>query len=387
MDGDPRLRKQFTRDFRVHRSCLLIWLHYLQRHHPGYRDIVVSESRLQRLPRDGSIVDFIASQMADIPDGEIPQGPVEEGVEEDPSDADASAIPNLQVTETELNALQSRILNDTSDPEFVTDLEQMPRSAQSKHQMPLPSIRRTPINEFNHSQPLLSLAFPTLYPDGKADFVEPRLRTITYQDYLALAMRWRDGRFARHRTWPFVALNTLLRAQVRKRSNYFVKQHEDRHQALTRADLEEAMAKPDEPEAQALIQSITRQATVIRGTRPYWYKKRKKLEAYAYNLGRSGLFITVSAADYHWESLYRHTPRFDEWQASPEEVRMALSRRLLQDNAHIAAYHFHKRYTLFKSIVMKQKFNLIDFGGATSGKAGGPVVTVQGHELGRLRLG
>ncbi|KAM4054864.1 PIF1-like helicase [Hirsutella rhossiliensis] len=99
--------------------------------------------------------------------------------------------------------------------------------------MPLPSIRRTPIDEFNRSQPLLTLAFPTLYPDGKADFVEPRLRSITYQDYLGHAMRWHDGRFARHKTWPFVALNTLL---------------------------QEAMAEPDEPEAQDLIQSITRQA-------------------------------------------------------------------------------------------------------------------------------
>lgn len=179
MDGDSRLRQQFARDFRVRRSCLLEWLHYLQRHHPGYRDIVVSENCLQRLP-DGSIVDFIASQVADMRDGEIPQGPVEEDVEEAPSHAD-TAIPNLQVTETELNALQSRILDDTPDRGFVTNLEQMPRSTQSQHQMPLPSIRRTPINEFNHSQLLLSLVFPTLYPDGKAGFVEPRLRTITYQ--------------------------------------------------------------------------------------------------------------------------------------------------------------------------------------------------------------
>ena len=48
----------------------------------------------------------------------------------------------------------------------------MPRSAQAQHQMPLPSIRRTPLNEFNCSQPLLTLAFPT-HPDGKANFVEP----------------------------------------------------------------------------------------------------------------------------------------------------------------------------------------------------------------------
>ncbi|KID95690.1 ATP-dependent DNA helicase PIF1, partial [Metarhizium majus ARSEF 297] len=210
MDGDPRLQQQFVRNFRVRRSCLLIWLRYLQHHHQGYREIVVHEDLLQRLPVDGSIVDSITTQVADKPDSEAPQGPVEEAAEEDPSDADASAIPNLQFTETELNALQSRILNDTPDRELATDLEQMPRSAQNQHQMPFPSIRRTPINEFNHSQPLLSLAFPTLY----ADFVEPRLRTITYQDYLAHAMRWRDGRFARHKTWPFVAFNALLRAQL-----------------------------------------------------------------------------------------------------------------------------------------------------------------------------
>ncbi|KAJ3455383.1 hypothetical protein MRS44_013983 [Fusarium solani] len=347
MEGDPHFQQQFARDFRVRRSCLLTWLHYLQRHHPGYRDVIVSQDRLQRLPLDGSIVASIASQVADIPDGELPQGPVEEALEEDPSDADASAIQNLQITDTELNALQSRFLHGTPDPECMADLEHMPPSAQAQHQMPLPSIRRTPMNEFNRSQPLLSLAFPTLYPDGKADFVEPRLRSITYQDYLAHAMRWQDGRFARHKTWPFVALNTLLRAQVRKRSNYLVKQHEGRRQPLTRADIEEAMAKPDEPEAQALIQSITRQAAVIRGTRPYW----------------PGLFVTASAADYHWESLYRHMPRFQEWKAAPEAARMALSRKLLRDNAHIAAYHFHKRYTLFRTIVLKQKFNLTDFWG------------------------
>ncbi|KJZ69477.1 hypothetical protein HIM_11139 [Hirsutella minnesotensis 3608] len=368
MEEGPRFQQQFARDFRVRRSCLLTWLYYLQRHHPGYRDVVVRQDRLQRLPLDGSIVASIASQVADIPDGEVPQGPVEEGVEEDPSDADASAIPNLQVTDTELNALQSRLLNGAPDPERMADLEHMPPehmppSAQAQHQIALPSIRRTPLDEFNRSQPLLTLAFPTLYPDGEADFVEPRLRSITYQDYLAHAMRWQDGRFARHKTWPFVALNTLLRAQVRKRSEYFVRQHEGRRQPLTRADLEEAMAMPDEPEAQALIQSITRQAAVVRGTRPYWYKQRKELEAYAYNLGRPGLFVTVSAADYHWESLYRHMPRFQEWKAAPEAARMALSRELLRDNAHIAAYHFHKRYTLLRTIVLKQKFNLTDFWG------------------------
>ncbi|KJZ69912.1 hypothetical protein HIM_10697 [Hirsutella minnesotensis 3608] len=105
MEGDPRFQQQFARDFRRRRSCLLTWLHYLQRHHPGYRDIVVSQDRLKQISLDGSPVASITSQVADVPDGEVPQGPVEKDVEEDPSDADASAIPNLQVTDTELNAL------------------------------------------------------------------------------------------------------------------------------------------------------------------------------------------------------------------------------------------------------------------------------------------
>ncbi|KAK9444603.1 hypothetical protein VB005_01666 [Metarhizium brunneum] len=162
MDGDPRLQKQFARDFRVRRSCLLIWLQYLQQHHQGYREVVVREDLLQRLPVDGSIADSIASQVADIPDCEAPQGPVEEAAEEeeDPSDADASAIPNLQITETELNALQSRLFNGTPDYKGVTVLEDMSRGAQAQHQMLLPSIRRTPINEFNYSQPLSCCSTP-----------------------------------------------------------------------------------------------------------------------------------------------------------------------------------------------------------------------------------
>ncbi|KAK9444148.1 ATP-dependent DNA helicase PIF1 [Metarhizium brunneum] len=111
VDTDPRFQQQFARDFRVRRSRLLTWLHYLKHLHPGYHDMVVSENRPRRLPVDGSIIDSIASQVADIPDSEAPQGPVveaaeeEEEEEEDLSDADASAIPNLQVTETELNAM------------------------------------------------------------------------------------------------------------------------------------------------------------------------------------------------------------------------------------------------------------------------------------------
>jgi hypothetical protein len=40
---------------------------------------------------------------------------------------------------------------------------------------------------------------------------------------------------------------------------------------------------------------------------------------------------------------------------------MAISRRLLRENPHIAAWHFHSRNMLFRDIVLKKKFNMVDF--------------------------
>jgi hypothetical protein len=54
-------------------------------------------------------------------------------------------------------------------------------------------------------------------------------------------------------------------------------------------------------------------------------------------------------------------PEYDRWQTADEPARMALSRRLLRENPHIAAWHFHSRTRLFRDIVLKEKFNMEDF--------------------------
>ena len=53
-------------------------------------------------------------------------------------------------------------------------------------------------------------------------------------------------------------------------------------------------------------------------------------------------------------------PRYEEWLAVSEPKRMALSRHLLRQNPHSAAFHFHRRYSYFRDIVMK-KFNVTDY--------------------------
>ena len=134
-----------------------------------------------------------------------------------------------------------------------------------------------------------------------------------------------------------------------------------RGQPLTRDELIEALQNPESPEAKELLFSISRFASTLKGTRPYWFQRRKELDAYAYNLDCSGGFATFSPADYHWRSLYCHMPQFEEWQTASEPQWLALSRRLLRDNPHIAAWHFYRRFTLFRDIVLKKKFNVNDY--------------------------
>ncbi|KAI8416761.1 hypothetical protein FOFC_03074 [Fusarium oxysporum] len=346
------LNRQFRRQFRVRRRCLQEWLNFLSNNHPGYRGITVCQKRMSVLPEDGDVLDQVATAAVTDPLsanlGNIENDDVE------PDEVDQSAVPDLLPEDTEMEALRSHVLGEERG-------EHLPVRPSTQHQLEMPDIRRTPINEFNHSQALLSLAFPTLFPRGQADFVEPRLRPIKYADYIQHALRWHDGRFARHPTFRFVVFNTLMRAQARAKSSYFVKEYQQRQGLITRDDLLEAFQNPESAEAQQLLNSINRQTAQLRGTRPYWYRKRRELESYAYNLDCPGAFITFSPADLHWRSLYQHLPQFQDWQELPEQQRMGMSSKLLRDNPHIAAWHFYRRFGLFRDIVLKQKFNVTDY--------------------------
>ncbi|KJZ68728.1 hypothetical protein HIM_11880 [Hirsutella minnesotensis 3608] len=253
------LSRQFIRQFRVRRQAVMVWLDYLRHHHSGYRCIVIDKERLSQLPEDGNVLDTVPQSQVEAAD----VGP-EEDQEAEPDLEDAAAVPDLLAKDTELDALRS-ILAGESEADTGQPLA-TGSPGQAQHELQLPNIRHTPINEFNRSHALLSLAFPCLFPDGRADFVEPRLRSIEYKEYMEHAMRWHDGRFARHPTFRFVAFNTLMRSQARARSKFFVKQHDGSREPLTREQLIEALEHSEDPEAQALINSITRHAVSIRGT-------------------------------------------------------------------------------------------------------------------------
>jgi Helitron helicase-like domain at N-terminus/Domain of unknown function (DUF6570)/PIF1-like helicase/DNA helicase Pif1, 2B domain len=345
---NPQHEAQFRRRFRVRRAAVSCWLSFLRRHHPGYRHFEWNDAALAQLPEDGSVLEQLQIVEQETAQGDgIANGPVDEDGDEDPDVVEESAVPNIAPVDTELERWQADLAPARNSPMMPL----APHNPQDAHQLPLPTLRATPINEFDRS--------PTLFPRGEADFNLPRERSVDFGDWVQHAMRWHDGRFARHPTFRFVAFNMLMRYAVTARSQFFVK-----HSSAgvpSREDLLAAIASPDSPESQALIRVITRAAAKILGTRPFWQQKRWECEAFARCLYCPSMFYTGSPADLHWHSLYQHMPRFLEWLALPEIQRMRLSRELLKDNPHIAAWHFHTRHRLLRDIVLKRKFGLRDF--------------------------
>lgn len=348
--NQPHVVRQFKRNFYVNQNNIRIWLEFLKENHPGYADITISEENLSQLPQDGDVMDQIPHH----------QGPnVEMGalIDEDDDLSDfpeVAALPNLLADQNQLDAFRQQLGGPSG-------------TAHGHAQVPLQPVqpyivnapfRSTPLSEFNRSQALLSWAFPTLYPYGAADFVTPRQRAVKYRAYLEFAMRWHDGRFARHERFRFVAYNTLMRYQVNTKSRFYVK-----HKADAPIDVEalrEAFAL-DTDESKALLKSVVRFSDTVLGTRPYWNSKRAGLEAFVHQLGMPIMFCTFSPADYHWRSLARHMPQFDRWLAAPERERLGISRVNLRDNPHIAAWHFHTRFTASREHVITPKFNVTDY--------------------------
>lgn len=80
--------------------------------------------------------------------------------------------------------------------------------------MSLPTLNQTPISEYQRTQATLSLAFPSLFPYGRAEYITPRPREVKFTDYVRHLMLYKDMRFAQHPRFRYVAFNTIMRHQI-----------------------------------------------------------------------------------------------------------------------------------------------------------------------------
>lgn len=370
-----RLQRQFTYNFNVRQSVIRKWLEFLRREYPGYRDIIISEENLRQLPKDRSVIDEITTLHVDAitandnirSDEHQEDKPIASTAlgdagrrlhldDVDEEDVKRAAVPDFLIQEEQLDLLQQHIQGE--------DRAQPQGQPQQQQHIELLPFHSTALPEFNRSQSLLSLAFPSLYPRGEGEFVTPREREILCDEYILHAIRWNDGRFARHPRFHFVVFNTLIRKQVNSRSSFFVRKTAPEDGEPTRPTTVEEIREAFGDESRrgkALLNQLVRFSGSLRGTRPYWLAKRNELDSVVDARGCPNLFVTFSAADNHWESLHRHMPRYDEWRNGTNDVKIAIARQNIRENPHIAAWHFVQRFRVFKSVFVKRKFGVVDF--------------------------
>ena len=154
---------------------------------PGYADFTWNYDNLSQLPEDSNVFDELNIHGVEEFGGLLADaGPVE-GEGDDIEAIDEAAVPNLLIHDPELDQLRGRVNEGAGEAGEQVALQ--PAVPQAAHQLRMPSVRRTPLDEFYQKYALLSLACPTLFPRGVADFVEPRQCTISYQGDIQHAMK------------------------------------------------------------------------------------------------------------------------------------------------------------------------------------------------------
>lgn len=157
VESDPQYRRQFRSDFRVRKGRVITWLRFLKGYHPDYRYITVSLDRINALPVDENVSSSLVSIIDPDPGDEVPDQFISANL---PPPNSQSMVPNLDITRTEIGLIVQGITG-----------RKLPPSG-----LPAPSIRMTPMDEASGRDRIFALAFPTLYPTGRADFNTPRLR-------------------------------------------------------------------------------------------------------------------------------------------------------------------------------------------------------------------
>jgi hypothetical protein len=111
----------------------------------------------------------------------------------------------------------------------------------------------------------MTMAFPTLFPNGAGDFYQARLGKVDVGEYFKHLLRFRGGRFTQHRRFPWFGLNTLQRVRTRSRSKVFIEHQHDAGR-LTAADIRAMLSESD----QTIVNQMIRYGAKLRGTRACW---------------------------------------------------------------------------------------------------------------------
>ncbi|KAI0690491.1 hypothetical protein BC835DRAFT_1212865, partial [Cytidiella melzeri] len=199
-------------DFIVRRDKVRAALEYKIAHDPNYASFVIDKGNLSQLPQNGSVVHRISTcPIRSTQTNNHLQAP-------GPAEAAGDIVDDI-------DDINFEDVDDNHEQRHNGVLNLGTAGRSEIEQLTAPQLGGVPINESTPGY--IVKAFPTLFPDGRGDYYQPRVHKVELGEYFSHLMLFEDGCFARHRRFPWFAFNTLQRHRSRNQSRIFIQQQHD----------------------------------------------------------------------------------------------------------------------------------------------------------------
>lgn len=305
-----------VRHFRIRGPKVKAALIWLKLNNRLYRDVTLNHDVLSSFPADGDVSNRVRRMRQQTTD-EIEET---DGFDNaDDTQAQESFVP--------------QVLNVNEESEVLGALN-----------LQYPTISNAPIDEFR-TPGFIPAAFPTLFPYGRPCLKDDRPLKLTPKAYFKKLILHADGRFARHPSFRFFALNIIQRWEAVSQGNVFVKK-----QDLQNVSAEEIRNRIRND--RNFLRKVMSYAATIPGTDSFWFKKSSELRTMIEQLGMPTLFFTLSYADLHEPDLGRILRSFPN-QTSAQS-------KLVNENPILVDWFFHEKVKLFFSEVVAVKYRILD---------------------------
>ena len=297
-------KNDMTKDVTVRKEKVEQALNWLIKNNPVYQNVKVNLDSLNSLPICGVPNDIKTTETNNVLTEE----------ENDNSHCDSEETENDN-SYCDSEETDDQVYNkDTETSSFLPQSEnsELEHDAIQNHigtnRMNWPTVMNEPINEYTTAF-LATLAFPTLFPDGKADPTNPSTtRDVNFINKVKHLLKFAESvngkwnfRFASHPRFSYWTLNMIQRKRALQQTSVFFKQNPGEAH-LTTEELKD-MARKNL--SGRFMTRLSRYVGNITGSSSYWHKVQQDLKTIVAQKGPPTIFFTFSSADMHWPDLHK----------------------------------------------------------------------------------
>ena len=254
-------------------------LHWLIKHNPQYKNVLIDQKVLESLPSNG-----VPSNVSTIETLEDPD-------EIDSHDTDTILTGGDADCEKENSSVLPLSTNDRLESDAIKD-------SLDCSKVDWPSVDSEPLNEYTTGF-VTTFAFPTLFPDGKGDPTNPCLqRDISFGNTIQHLLKYAEKvhgkwvyRFASHPRFSYWALNMIQRKRALQKNSIFLQQNPDESH-LTFEQLQEMACSNS---STSFMSKLSRYVANVTGSSAYSFKVIEDLKAIIVAKGAPTIFFTFSA--------------------------------------------------------------------------------------------